>query len=240
MRRVLLLIVCCALSFSLSAIEALPDWYLPLRDSVYEQRLGIGDIEQLYTQAVQTARQQLSGRALYTMFSRCEYSMGRTYLLEENNKQAETHFELGLDWAEKSLDTEQTSEGWQMLGENISQLCRVKSTGWVIFNGLKVEEYAKKALKLNPYNSAAKLLISSRWVYAPTPFNDYPRGIREFEAMLGDSKNEMDKDDRFNVLSGIGYAYNQQKKYAEARVWFEKSLELYPTNIFIRELLEAI
>jgi tetratricopeptide (TPR) repeat protein len=35
----------------------------------------------------------------------------------------------------------------------------------------------------------------------------------------------------------IGYAYIQQKKYADARPWLEKSLEVYPTNKFAAELL---
>jgi tetratricopeptide (TPR) repeat protein len=49
----------------------------------------------------------------------------------------------------------------------------------------------------------------------------------------------MQRDDRFNVYSAIGYAYYQQKKFDEARPWFLRSLEIYPTNKYVRGLLES-
>jgi tetratricopeptide (TPR) repeat protein len=52
------------------------------------------------------------------------------------------------------------------------------------------------------------------------------------------TRGNMEQDDRFNVYLAIGYAYFQQKKYAEARPWFLKSLEVYPTNKYVKGLLE--
>jgi tetratricopeptide (TPR) repeat protein len=40
------------------------------------------------------------------------------------------------------------------------------------------------------------------------------------------------------VYLAIGYAYIQQKKYQEARPWLEKARAVYPSNKFVRELLE--
>jgi tetratricopeptide (TPR) repeat protein len=48
----------------------------------------------------------------------------------------------------------------------------------------------------------------------------------------------LDRDDRFNVWSSIGYAYFQQKNYSAALPWLEKSLSVYPTNKFVGNLTE--
>jgi uncharacterized protein HemY len=47
----------------------------------------------------------------------------------------------------------------------------------------------------------------------------------------------MQKDDRFNVNSAIGYVYMQQKKYKDAKPWLEKALQVYPTNKFVKNML---
>jgi hypothetical protein len=47
----------------------------------------------------------------------------------------------------------------------------------------------------------------------------------------------MPPDDLFNVYSAIGYVYIQQKKYTEAKPWLLLSLEVYPTNKYVRSLL---
>jgi tetratricopeptide (TPR) repeat protein len=126
-----------------------------------------------------------------------------------------------------------------MLAENISQSCVVKPASYAMANGLKVERYAKNALAIDSRNTAAQYMIASRWVYAPSPFHNYRRGITMKEDILRQGEAAMDKDDRFNVYSAIGYAYVQQKKYREARPWLEKSLTVYPTNKFVRDILKT-
>jgi tetratricopeptide (TPR) repeat protein len=103
-------------------------------------------------------------------------------------------------------------------------------------NGLNVEKYAKNALALNSRNAAAQYIAAARWVFAPAPLHNHKKGIQMMEAILTESDPE--KDDYFNVYSAIAYAHIQQKKYAEARPWLVKSLEIYPTNKFAAELLE--
>jgi tetratricopeptide (TPR) repeat protein len=170
------------------------------------------------------------------MLSRCEYMMGRAYQYEERKEDAAARYAGGMSWAEKALEETESAEAWRMLAENISQLCAVRPAAWAIANGLKVEQYAKKALALNGRSAAAQYLIAARWVFAPAPFHNLKKGIEMMEAIL--SGGDMDKDDRFNVYSAIGYAYARQKKYGEARPWFLKSLEVYPTNKYVKSLLE--
>jgi len=220
--------------------EDFPEWYTRLRDAVYSQILSSRDIAGLYNAAKVRAAAELSGADLSIMLSRCEYMMGRSFQYEENREAAAASYERGMNYAQEALNRKASPEGWQMLAENISQSCAVRSTAWAMANGLKVEQYAKNALNLDPGNTAAQHMIAARYVYAPSPFNNYRRGIQMMEAIIADFDNRLHKDDRFNVYSAIGYAYYQQKKYSDAKPWFVKSLEVYPDNKFVGKLLAGL
>jgi tetratricopeptide (TPR) repeat protein len=216
--------------------DPLPDFYISLRDAVYEQDLMADGIAALYRTSKTQAEQSLAGAELFLVLSRCEYMMGRAYQYEERQDEAAARYAEGIAWAERALDAGAGAEGWQMLAENISQSCAVRPVSYAMANGLKVGEYAKKALELNTRNAAAQYMLAARWVYAPSPFNNYRKGIQMMEDILYNS--DLQKDDLFNVYSAIGYAYFQQKKYTEAKPWFLKSLEVYPANKYVRGLLE--
>jgi tetratricopeptide (TPR) repeat protein len=162
--------------------------------------------------------------------------MGRAYQYEGRNGEAAARYGEGMDWAEQALKERPSAEAWQMRAENLSQSCAVRSTGFAMANGLNVEKFAKNALARNPRNAAAQYMIAARWVFAPSPFNNYRKGIEMMNAILTEADPE--KDDLFNVYSAVGYAYVQQKKYAEARPWLLKSLEIYPTNKYAQSLLD--
>ena len=215
--------------------EALPDWFLPLRDAVYGQTLTAQEIVPLYQNTANRAKASLSGPSLYIMLSRCENMMGLAYRDAEQKNEAAFHYAEGITWAEKALEEKVSAEAWQMLAENISQSCAVLPSSYAIANGLKVERYSKNALAINGRNSAAQYLIAARWVYAPFPLYNYRRGIDMMTAIL--SESDMERDDLFRVQSAIGYAYLQQKNNTQARQWLLRSLDVYPTNKFVQSLL---
>ena len=218
--------------------ETLPDWFLPLREAIYEQQLTADEIEPLYRDISAEARASLSGEAQYIILSRCEYMMGRAYQFEMRKDEAAAHYSEGMIMAQKALDIRKSSEAWQMLAENLSQSCVVRSTSFVIANGLNVEKYAKNALAIDSKNAAAMIIVASRWVYAPSPFHNHRRGIAMMSAILNGANIE--KDDLFNIYSAIGYAYMQQKKRTDAEEWLLKSLEIYPTHKYVQSLLEKL
>jgi tetratricopeptide (TPR) repeat protein len=239
LRRIFfLLITTCAVSLYAAAVEP-PEWFIPLRDAVYEQNLDARSIAPIYTETLLTAQARLEGCEYFTVLSRCEYMMGRALQYEGRKAEAAAHYEKGIEWAKKSLAEGATAEGHQMLAENISQSCAVRSVSWAIANGLKVEEYAKEALKLDPQNTAAQYMIAARYIYAPAPFHNYRRGISMMEDIAAANNAHIPKDDLFNVYLAIGYAYSQQKKYPEAQPWLEKALAIYPSNKFARGLLNT-
>jgi tetratricopeptide (TPR) repeat protein len=215
--------------------ENLQEWLIPLREAVYEQKLNAENIKPLYFAAKTAANENCSGATLDLALSRCEYFMGRAFQFDKRNGEALTHYKEGIIFAEKAVTAAPSAEAWVMQAENLSQSCAVSSAAYAMAHGLNVEKFAKNALALNSRNAAAQYLVAARWVFAPAPLNNIRKGIEMMTDIL--EKGDMEKDDRFNVNSAIGYAYIQQKKYADARPWLLKSLEIYPSNKFAAELL---
>jgi tetratricopeptide (TPR) repeat protein len=216
--------------------DTLPVWLLPLREALYEQTLGPDEVQPLFEAALAEA-DKLSGAEKLNARSCAEYLMARVYQYYKINDKALALYQRGYDDAKAALDldktqkNQKTAEGWTNLGENLSQLCTLKSTIWVMAHGLDVEKNAKNALALNPRDAKAQYLIASRWVYAPKPFNDIDKGIVMMKEML-DGAYDLEKDDLFNVYSSLGYAYIQAKNKNAAREWIDKALSVYPTNKF--------
>ncbi|MDR3019270.1 MAG: tetratricopeptide repeat protein [Treponema sp.] len=224
-------------AFPLSA-EATPEWFLPLREAIYEQKLSADEIAPIYREISEKARTSLTGAQQLVILSRCEYFMGRALQFEERNREAAARYADGMSFAQRAIDITPSAQAWLMLAENLSQSCVVNSTLYAMQNGLNVEKFAKNALGIDGKNGAAQFLIAARWVYAPPPFHNYKKGIDMLNAIIKDGN--MEKDDMFNVYSSIGYAYMQQRNKEQARIWFLKSLEIYPTNRYIRSLNEKL
>jgi len=214
--------------------QTLPEWYIPLREAIYEQQLSANEIAPMYREISARARTSLYGAPQLIMLSRCEYMMGRAYLFEERKDEAAARFSDGMDYAQRALDIQESAEAWVMLAENLSQSCVVRSVAFAMANGLNVEKYSKNALAINRRNAAASIMVASRWVYAPSPFHNYRRGIEMMSAVL--TECDMEKDDMFNVYSAIGYAYVQLRNSAQARTWLTRALEIYPTNRYVQTL----
>jgi tetratricopeptide (TPR) repeat protein len=218
--------------------DTVPDWFIPLRDAIYEQKLSADEILPLYRETGQRAEETLSGAALSLMRSRCEYMMGRAYLYEKRKDEALACFEEGMAQARTSLDAAASAAAWVMLAENLSQSCILRPVSYVMVHGLDVERYAKNALNLDSGNTAALYLTASRWVYAPAPFHNHRRGIQMMEDILNTYDERLDKDDRFNVNIAIAYAYLEQKKLREAELWLNRARSVYPSNKYLQELLD--
>jgi len=243
MKRIISTVIVLISSFSLYAVS--PSWLEGFRDAVFSQNVTIDEAERLFYETDRQARENLNGSALYAMLSRCEYLLGRVYQDHNRKDEAVSHFEKGVKFAEESLaqgggaDASVRAEAHEMIASNVGHLCMLKSTAWVMANGLKVEENAKKALRFDSRNARAQYMISSRWVFGPGMFGDPKRGIAELEGMLN-GQMDMEKDSYFNAYSALGYAYMRLNKNQEALSWVQMSLALYPTSKFALDLQSQI
>jgi tetratricopeptide (TPR) repeat protein len=163
--------------------------------------------------------------------------MGLSYRVESRSSEAAACFERGIAWAEESLRICPTSEGYRLLGTNISFLCEAR-----ISNGLgnyrKIEANAKKALELDPNNLAAQYLIAAQYVAAPWPLTNVRRGTALLEEITQQNYMSMDKEDQFNLYLMCEAACLKQGRYEDAQVWHQRAAALYPTNNFISMLVK--
>jgi tetratricopeptide (TPR) repeat protein len=217
--------------------QVLPHSFIVFRDTVYLQNRNLLDTMRLYTAAKQDIENSLTGADLYMALSRCGYLMGLSFRVEGRNSEAAAYFEQGIAWAEESLELRPTSEGYRLLGTNISFLCEVRRS-YGLRNFGKIEENARRALDLDPNNLAAQYLIAAQYVAAPWPLGNIRRGVTLLEEIIRQNYLSMDKEDQFNLYLMLEAANQKQKNYEEAQIWHERGVAIYPTNNFISLLVK--
>ena len=220
--------------------DVLWDEYIALRDAMYNNQYSADGLLPLYDVAVATAKEKFSEDTLLVALSRCEYIMGRAYSYEENKDAAGARYDAGDKFAEQALDIRESATAHLMRGENISQNCSVKPVSYALSHGTKIAGLAKKVLKLDENYGAAMYLQTAQHIYAPSPFHNHKKGIREMQEILEDSSVRLEKDDMFNLISAIGYGYLQREEIDEARAWLLKALDVYPGNKYVQSLLKDL
>jgi tetratricopeptide (TPR) repeat protein len=209
--------------------------YEILRDAVYNQSVSIEAIESLYHDAEATVRTSpLDKKEELYWLSLIEYMVGRAYRNQNGKEPATRHYEAGLACVQESLERGEYSEGYRLMSEILGQMCVVRSVGFVLRNGYKVHGYAQKAIELDPRNGKAHIIIASSRIYPTAAFGGNPEeGIERMKRAL--TMPDIEKDDLFNIYSGIGIGYSKLDKPQQAAIWLEKALTLYPNNRYALE-----
>ncbi len=210
-----------------------------LRNAMYNSE-PVRVLELLYEQALQCLNQtELPACTRAFWGSRIEYLLARGYQAAGEKHRAVSHYEKGLAWIERVPENEASSESWQMRSEHLSQLCLLKGIAFLLANSRKITRYAAQALRLDPSNAAAQIIIASSKVYPPAAFGGNPAvGIELLQKSL--ALGTAEQDDLFNIYSGLGVAYGKLKNCEEARRWLERALKLYPGNSFVRREYEKL
>lgn len=235
------LLLSCCLSAVAPAEGAPPArrGYEALRDAMYNSET-LPRLEALYRDALAALdASDLPEADLALWRGRIEYMIARGYQARDEKARAVLHYEAGLAALEALAPERATSESWRMTSECISQLCLLKPVGFVVVNGPKVSTYAERALAMDPKNAAAQVIIAASKIYPPAMLGGNPkRGIELMHAAL--SMGTAERDDLFNIYSGIGLAYGKLKNAGEARRWLAMALELYPGNVYARTEYEKL
>jgi tetratricopeptide (TPR) repeat protein len=217
--------------------------YETLRDAVY-QNSPIAEIRNHYKAADSLRARIIKDKKDNTYWSgRLEYLAGRAENELRNWKEADAHLAKGLKAIDTHLATCSCDEGWRVKSAIMGQMCLVKirqvEYWWVLLHGLEVSYLANTALKIQPKNGKAHILIASTLVYPPVLYGGNPsKGIEVMNTAL--EMPDIEKDDQFNIFSGLGIAYGRLERREEALAYLNKALELYPGNRYATEKLREI
>lgn len=226
------------LKFSYST--TLPAEYFSMRESMYNFEKSAKEIENDLSIYTNKSMNEYEGYELHLILARYEYIAGRAFFYEKNNNSACLHYEKGIEYAKKAVKEDSNAESLLIYAENISAACTVKPVSWVIVWGAKIAGLDKKILKLDPSNAAALYMLNSQDVYAPKPLCNWSRGLKNMTSMLKNKTLKIEKDDMFNIVSAIGYAYMMKKDKENAIKHFEKSLLVYPNNLYVKGLIAKL
>jgi len=240
-------LVFCALSSVSAQGGTIPPEFVPayetFRDAVY-QNAPIAEIRNHYKAADSVRIMLIKDKKDNTYWSgRLEYLAGRAENELKNWKEADAHLAIGLKAIDEHLRTCFCDEGWRVKSAIMGQMCLVKirqfEYWWVLMHGLEVSYLANTALKIQPQNGKAHILIASTLVYPPVIYGGNPsKGIEVMNTAL--AMPDIEKDDQFNIFSGLGIAYGRLDRKEEALAYLNKALELYPGNRYAAEKLKEI
>lgn len=238
MKRKIFVLVFLFAVISCFCFGQLPKEYYQFRDDMYNFAKSPEEMEVTGAELLQKADKELSGYEKYLAKARYEFILGRVWFYQNNNEKAGQHYDKGIEYADLAIKEKSDAQSQLIYAENISANCAVKPVSYVLIWGVKISPLTKKVLDMDSKNGAAFYMQNAQDVYAPAPFNNHKRGIKKMSSLLDNPNVVLDKDDKFNVLSSIGYANMQLKKYSEAIKWLEDSLKIYPGNKYVQSLIE--
>ena len=224
--------------FTTFTFAQLPTEYYQFRDDMYNFSKTPTEMEEIGKELLQKADAELSDYEKYLAKARYEFILGRVWFYQNENDKAGSHYDKGIEYADLAIKEKSDAQSQLIYAENISANCAVKPVSYVLTWGVKIAPLTKKVLGFDAKNGAALYMQNAQDVYAPAPFNNHKRGIKKMSELLNNQNVTLDKDDKFNVISSIGYAYMQQKNYTEAIKWLEDSLKIYPGNKYVQSLVD--
>lgn len=198
-----------------------------------------------------------------------EYYMGRAYQSFDTLKTVVDHYNASRDgkylslrqyytkpketlklygnvraYLDRYLELSPDSGGHRLYGEVLGQIILLEDFGFLLKHGPTIPDYIETSLALDPDNVKARILEAGEKIYSPRLFGGNPnKGIDMLLSLLDGgitNGHGPDREDLFNIYSGIGYAYAVLGKNNDALLWFRKALRIYPGNVFARGMIEIV
>lgn len=235
-----------------------------LKEDVFHQDLGDEEVKYRYN-TYSEELDQLQGRlseteSLYYK-SLLEYWMGRAYQSFDSIEtvirhhqdvqdgrylklkqhysaleQTVNHYDLSLQAIEAYLKIQKDSEGLRLYSEVQGQMILLRPPGYAIRNGLSVQRTLKKSLKLDPNNIKSRIMDGASDIYTPSAYGgNIDKGIKKLEEI--ETLPGCDREDIFNIYTGIAYGLIVSDRTVEADPWLIKAGQIYPHNIYLNGLL---
>jgi len=146
-------------------------------------------------------------------------------------------YEEALEFTEVYLEGGRDARGVRLYAESLSQLSTLKSLGYLMSHGTKIQPLAEEAIALDHGEIKAHLLLAARFVYSPGIWGGDPdKGIAILEAI--GQMDGLSREDEHNINVGIGFAHTMAKRWDEAIPFFQKAQEIYPGNVYTAAMIQ--
>ncbi len=146
-------------------------------------------------------------------------------------------YEESLALSEAYLAGGRDARGVRLYAEALSQLSTLKSLGFLMSHGTKIQPLAEEAIALDSGEIKAHLLLAARYVYSPGIWGGDPdKGIAMLEE-IGRMEG-LSREDEHNINVGIGFAHTMAERWDEAIPFFEKAQEIYPGNVYTAAMIQ--
>jgi tetratricopeptide (TPR) repeat protein len=171
--------------------------------------------------------------------SRIDYYLGRSYNEAGDKKKALPLFESALAHARAS--GEDRAASLLAAAQALSQLCSLKDVVFLVSNGPKVLQYAKKILDTEQNNAGAALIQAQAKAYAPGIFGGAPaKALVQLDAMEASHPEGLEKETLFDLQVCRGTALEKLGRKEEAKSSFRSALGLYPGNLYAQDCLARV
>jgi len=242
LRRILLVVVAClALVPGFKAFaQDLDPAFGRARDAVYDQNKSPQEIDALLDASRRTIAELSNPQQRSYWLARLESLAGYLDMhVTMDMKAAEAHFQESLRLSRGALKLGEFSEGYRLMSSDISYLCAIKGTGYAMVYGRNIESHAEEAMRLDPENGKALIVLATTQIYLPPLLGGDPqKGIEMMQQAL--RSPELDKEDFFDIYSRIGIAFSKLRNIKKAREYLSRSLKLFPSNILVNEELKKL
>lgn len=244
-------------------LTAVPEAAVDLfRDKVYEQELSAEELEKLYgslVEKLESHRYIKGGRLFY--LAEAAYYMGRSFQSFEDTgtvtayftdlqngkylalrkyysrrEQALHYYKRSWNYIDTYIEKYPDSRGYRLYAELLGQMLLLQDIPFLLKEGPNASRYLDKALELDPGNTKARIMKTGEKIYTPRLFGGNPESGIEMLQEISRSHTP-DREDRFNIYSGCGFAYAVLDDWEDAAYWFRRALEIYPGNIFARGMV---
>ena len=248
--------------FSLETHETASALIENFRDEMYMQRIDDAALRRMYRETlVMLDGLDLDEQELLYRKSQAAYYMARAYLAFDTTEEvlaSDEAFRSGrfkavqsryerleeivqlleesMSFSEQYLMKERDARGIRQYAESLSQITTLKTIGYLISNGPKIQSLAQEAIELDPGEIKAHMLIASRYIYSPSIFGGNPaKGIDIIEAIV--QRSFPDREDAHNINIALGVANLKLDRWLEAAHHFQKAQKIYPGNVYSAAML---
>ena len=220
--------------------ERFPAEYEQLVNAVYETTHSYEELQPLFDRAISVSQEKYEGQEQMTLLAMCSFMRGMVYFFLNDEKTSGDYFDIAQNTINAARKIEKTAVNTALLAQIIMQNAAVKGFTYQLANVPGVPRLIREALALDKDCVQALYMHNFFNCTVPVPYGEgYLKGAEAMTELV-ESERTMTKNQRYNMLAIIGYAYNKKNHRDLAVQFYERALEIYPTNAEALAALAAI